>query len=324
MLRSGFGQFSLTISEPRTIFESILVSEKKLTRKWVHMALSVAQKDHFDREGFVVVRQGLQDKDISPVIEEYEEFISARALELRDEGKIEDLHETEPFERRLIHLHRQCNEIYPHLDIMHLRGKEMFRFLRNETLLDMVEDVLGTSEITCNPIQHMRPKLPVEDPEGGHHIAKWHQDIAVMLEEADPIFILTVWIALAEATPENGCMEIIPRIQGQGLLHKTSAALTPEEMPKGEQLALPMHKGDVLLMHKEIPHRSYPNQSETVRWSIDLRFQPTGTPTGRYYWPDFPVRSKSNPDSVLVDHEVWSNMWQKALSSDSPASYRWG
>ena len=235
----------------------------------------------------------------------------------------QDLYVAEPFERRLIHLHRQCEEIYSDLDIMHLRGRAMFEFMRNDSLLDLVEPLIGTPEITCNPIQHLRPKLPASDPHGGEHVAKWHQDIAVMLPEADPVFILTVWIALAEATPENGCMEIIPGVQGQGLLHRSSATLSPEEMPKGEPVALPMSRGDVLLMHKEIPHRSFPNRSDTIRWSIDLRFQATGTPTGRSFWPDFAVRSAAAPSSVLTDYEAWSKMWIEALAGQHPPAYRW-
>ena len=144
-----------------------------------------------------------------------------------------------------------------------------------------------------------------------------------MLPEADPVFILTVWIALAEATPENGCMQIIPGVQGQGLLHRSSATLSPEEMPEEEPVTLPMSRGDVLLMHKEIPHRSFPNRSDTIRWSIDLRFQATGTPTGRSYWPDFPVRSAADPSSVLTDYEAWSGMWIAALAGEDTPAYRW-
>ena len=36
---------------------------------------------------------------------------------------------------------------------------------------------------------------------------------------------------------------------------------------------LPMPKDSLLLLNKEVPHRSTPNRSDTVRWSIDLRHQ---------------------------------------------------
>ena len=48
-----------------------------------------------------------------------------------------------------------------------------------------------------------------------------------------------------------------------------------DEMPEQEQLILPMDKGDVLLMHKQTPHRSTANNADVVRWSMDLRFHQT-------------------------------------------------
>jgi len=57
-------------------------------------------------------------------------------------------------------------------------------------------------------------------------------------------------------------------------------------------------KGGVIFMTKLTPHRGLPNVSDLVRWTIDLRYQKTGTPTGRPYNPDFPVRSKETPKSV--------------------------
>ena len=73
-----------------------------------------------------------------------------------------------------------------------------------------------------------------------------------------------------------------------------------------------------------MPHRSTPNQSDTVRWSIDLRYLQTGTPTGRPFHPDFVVYSQSNPSSVLEDHKKWSNMWIQALeNSTGVQAHRW-
>ena len=99
-----------------------------------------------------------------------------------------------------------------------------------------------------------------------------------------------------------------------------------EAMPDVEPLTLPMEKGDVLLMNKEIPHRSTPNNTDTVRWSMDLRYQKTGTPTGRPFYPDFVVRSRSNPDSVLTDHGEWARMWEEALAAEASRGakhHRW-
>ncbi|MGA1198535.1 MAG: mitomycin antibiotic biosynthesis protein, partial [Candidatus Latescibacterota bacterium] len=44
-------------------------------------------------------------------------------------------------------------------------------------------------------------------------------------------------------------------------------------------------------------------------WSMDLRFQKTGTPTGRPFWPEFIVQSKENPSSVQDDFDQWCKRW---------------
>ena len=86
-----------------------------------------------------------------------------------------------------------------------------------------------------------------------------------------------------------------------------------DEMPEQEPLTLPMDKGDVLLMHKQTPHRSTANNADVVRWSMDLRYQETGTPTGRPYNPDFVARSRSNPSSEFRDYDEWCRQWVEAL-----------
>ena len=68
-------------------------------------------------------------------------------------------------------------------------------------------------------------------------------------------------------------------------------------------------------MHRYTPHRSTPNYTDGVRWSLDLRYQPTGQPTGRPFYPDFPVRSRREPKSVLNDHPEWCRRWVEALEN---------
>jgi phytanoyl-CoA hydroxylase len=299
------------------------------------MSLSPAQIDRFHTEGYLVVEDALTGADLDPVIHEYEERIDRRARELHAAGKMSRLYADEPFDQRLARICRETMELYPEMDIMHHRGQAAFDFLRNEHLLDLVEGFVGP-EITCSPIQHIRAKLPsgltpAVVGKGDTHVAPWHQDAGVTWAEADPHFILTVWIPMVDATPENGCMEILPRTLGIGLLPHHSKAgvgttILPDEMPDVEPVALPVRKGGVIFMHKETPHRSTPNYSETVRWSMDLRYQQIGTPTGRPFHPDFVVRSRANPSAVLTDHATWCRLWEEGLASAKAAGvslHRW-
>ena len=295
------------------------------------MKLSAEQLEQFDNDGFLLIEDALDDSDLDPVIQEYEEHIERRARELLGANKISQLYEDEPFERRLAWICRENTEIYAEMDIMHFRGRASFEFLRNKNLLDMVESLVGP-EIICSPIQHTRAKLPngLTPGDGDGHVAAWHQDAGVAWEEADPFFILTVWLPLVEATPENGCLQIIPRSHGTGLVQHISRAgvgtiIVDEEMPETEPLTLPMQKGSVLLLHKEIPHRSTRNNTEGVRWSMDLRYQQTGTPTGRPFYPEFVARSRANPDTELRDYDEWCRRWIEGLENYDGAKspHRW-
>ncbi len=301
------------------------------------MKLTPEQIAHFDREGYVVARGALTDADLDPVIDAYAEYIDQRAGQLHAAGKLSQTFAEEPFDRRLACISEECLEIYRDIDLMDCRPKGVFDFLRNQALMDVVESLVGP-EILCSPIQHGRSKLPGDlvfkgqgDPEEGRkqleamiaeNVAPWHQDAQVHLEEADPSFILTVWLPLGEATVENGCLQVIPRVHHRGMVYWSEGfGLDPQQVPDAEVATLPMHKGDVLLMHKLIPHCSTPNRSGRIRWSLDLRYQPLGTPTGRSFYPEFATRSRANPGAVLKDYEAWCRQWREALQK-IPAAQR--
>ena len=297
------------------------------------MSLTTGQKDQFKREGYVIVENALKSCDLNPLIERYTQFINERSEKLVNDGKIKHDYKNLSFENRLAKLCQHDLSIHKNIDLMHVRGPAIFNFLINDKLLDLIESVIG-SEILCSPIQHVRAKLPenlrstadhkinqkdLEDAINGD-VAPWHQDAQVHLEEADPSYILTVWLPLCDTTPENGCMQIIPK---QHLLDTVfwseGFGISDANLPKAPILPLPMRKGSILLMHKLMPHRSTPNYSDSIRWSLDLRYQPIGTPTGRPFYPAFKARSLTNPETELKNYDEWDQAWSRALKALIPS-----
>ena len=279
------------------------------------MKLTNTQVQAFREDGFLVAEGIVTDDDLAPVIREYEAWIDRRARELADDGKITDLYEDAPFERRFALLYAQTPEIGQGMDIMQMRGAAMFAFLRNDNLLDAVESLIG-AEITCNPIQHIRAKPPESKGSAGFYNVPWHQDAGVTWQEADDSDIITCWLAMVDATVENGCMEVLPGVWKQGFLeHQSEGGTTirPELFPQVAPRPVPVGKGGLVFMHRYTPHRSTPNLTNSVRWSLDLRYQPTGQPTGRPFHPQFVARSHGHPDRVLTDHGQWSQLWEDAL-----------
>jgi ectoine hydroxylase-related dioxygenase (phytanoyl-CoA dioxygenase family) len=293
------------------------------------MELTPAQRRHYDEHGYIVVENALDPEDLAPVIADYERFIDTEARSLHAEGGLAQLWQDEPFERRLARICEQDTTIYERIDLMYCRLPGVFGFLRNPRLLDLLEGLLGP-EIICSPIQHARAKLPEALRQGdaagdeearqkraamvAENVAPWHQDAQVHLEVADPHPIVTVWVPLVDATPDNGCLQVIPRVHHERVVYWSEGfGVSDDHLPEGAVVTLPMRAGDLLFMDKLIPHRSTENHTDAIRWSLDLRYQRAGTPTGRDDYPVFLARSRADQKSELTEYEEWSRLWVEAM-----------
>ncbi|MEF3302785.1 phytanoyl-CoA dioxygenase family protein [Paenibacillus sp. GYB003] len=291
------------------------------------MSLTMEQVIFFQTNGYLIAENVWTEDDLRPVIEEIERFVDERAQRFHREGRIANLYPDEPFERRFALLYEQCPEINRKFDIMHLLGPAMFRFLTDKKLLDIAECLLG-SELSCNPIQHLRSKMPWKG-EGEQAVSMdnvpWHQDAAVTSVESEASEIITFWLPLIDATKQTGCMEIIPHaFKGGYLRHQAEGGTTivKELLPELPRITAECRKGGVVIMNKYTPHRGTSNRSDSVRWSLDLRYHKTGAPSGRDFHPSFVARSRSNPDSVLTDYEQWRRMWTDALAKPAQKAHR--
>jgi phytanoyl-CoA hydroxylase len=282
------------------------------------MSLSQKQVDHFREKGYVIVEGALKDEDFHAVEHDYNVLINQKAQELLEEGHIQSTHANKPFSHRLAAIANELNdEVYNDfkritstLDIMKARVKPMFEFFFNPRLLSAVESIVGP-EITLSPIQHIRPYLPIRGDKQPMQVP-WHQDQGVTKEEADASEILTVWLPLVDVDAKTGCIQVLPGVVPMGLLEhepEGGTRIKPDRMPHIEPVNCAMKKGDLLFMSAYTPHRGQANQTDKVRWSMDLRFQKTGTPTGRPFWPEFIVQSKENPSSVQNDFDQWCKRW---------------
>ena len=219
-------------------------------------------------------------------------------------------------------------------DTFHMHcGPAVFNLIRHPKILDVVEAIIGP-EIYSSPVQQMRMKPPEKSlrSELADHsnvgATTWHQDIVALLPEADDTQQLTVWLAITEATVENGCLTAIPGSHREGpKVHCLNPAIAsepqvPEKVMHGRRASpLPVKKGGAILFHKMNVHRALPNHSDGLRWSMDLRYHPIGQATGRPAFPGFVARSRTNPDSELSDAWAWSESWRRARNEILSGQY---
>ena len=156
-----------------------------------------------------------------------------------------------------------------------------------------------------------------------------HQDRGVVHEDADNTQFITVWVAISDATVENGCLQVIPGAHTRMYPHcpKTQTAIADGFVDESKAVPLPVKAGGVVLFHPLAPHSSLNNTSDAYRWSFDLRYNVTGQATGRSHFPDFIARSRSQPETELHDWQVWRDLWvaarHQAANSPHIPQHRW-
>lgn len=102
-----------------------------------------------------------------------------------------------------------------------------------------------------------------------------HQDASYLCTE--PVHVAGIWLALDDATPENGCLEFIPGShrwplnrrfvrtgQKDGALLKWVGPT--QEYDENKFVAAPVKRGDLVLLDGVVIHRSAPNNSDKSRW----------------------------------------------------------
>lgn len=307
--------------------------------------LTPEQIQQFDDQGYLVVENVLDQKRVmDPVRAEYSALMDRLYARWHADGKLPPPGDKDFFEKLRVAYTSGCDWFQP-MDIslpaseiepdtpFHI-GPAVLKMLTDDNLLNVVECLIGP-EITSNPIQHVRIKPPatdLHDDEVRAHITHtdWHQDQGVTHESADDTRMITVWIAVTDATRENGCLQVQPARHREELLphcDKTQIGIPDQFLGGHQSLPLPVKSGGVVIFHPKAPHASLVNKTNGFRWSFDVRYNVTGQSTGRDHFPNFVARSRDNPSSEFRDADVWQQMWEDTrthLAANPHVSlYRW-
>ncbi len=136
-------------------------------------------------------------------------------------------------------------------------------------------------QLFCKPAHH-----------GG--VVAWHQDYSYWTRTG-PIQHLTCWVALDDATVDNGCLYYVPKSHNWGLLDKPELAgdmnglqkfLTEDQKAEFNPIPIELKAGCATFHHPLMVHGSYENRSDRSRRAFVLNVFKEGT--------------KSNTDEPLL------------------------
>lgn len=270
-------------------------------------SLSREQVAEYDSFGFLVLPGLLDESDMAPVRAAMTEKVDMIAAGLRSAGLVEDELRAEPFPTRLARLFDGlgAEEFLAYGRGWRDRLGGYHTLMSNPKILDAVESLIG-SEIFSNPVYNVRPKVP----RVAAGAVPWHQDKSYW-PDANSNPVITVWISFVDATLENGCLHVIPRTQKEKVLsyHAETYSGTGYTELDEKHLrllaehraqALPVPAGAAILFNDRLVHCSTPNDSDHVRWSVDLRYQPTDQDPMPQHGAGFLARSRRRPDRVAT------------------------
>jgi non-heme Fe2+,alpha-ketoglutarate-dependent halogenase len=141
-------------------------------------------------------------------------------------------------------------------------------------LLDLVESIIGPDVLIYGSL------VLSKQPNTSAFIS-WHQDGHYFNDFATTQY-LSAWIALSESTVSNGCMRVIPGSHQQGILVHQPCVKQGNLIRQNEQIDITprpslvcdveLHPGEVSLHHAATIHHSPPNQSQSKRTGLIIRF----------------------------------------------------
>jgi hypothetical protein len=89
---------------------------------------------------------------------------------------------------------------------------------------------------------------------------------------------------------------------------KTGLHIPDKYLAPGTPLPLPMQPGDLRFFHHKTQHASLTNESDDICWSMDLRYNVVGVPSGRPPFPSFVARSRQHPEHIRADPARWAQL----------------
>ena len=218
--------------------------------------LTEDQVRHYDSEGFVVVQDVFTAAELDPVVDELDARVAV----------VDDLLDAIDGGRFSI-AEQDAITFAPNL----VRDAPVLaEFSRHPVFSGLCADLLGPDvNLYWDQAVYKKPEKPRRFP--------WHQDNGYTYVE--PQQYLTCWVALTDATTDNGCPQVAPGLHRMGTLaHEWVEPLGWEAFPEPpvDPVAAPVGAGGIVVFSSLTPHLTGPNLSDSVRKAYILQYAPAG------------------------------------------------
>ena len=199
----------------------------------------------------------------------------------------------------------------------------VYKLALSQEIKQALEASAGWSQSELSPIHNFRIKYPSKYGITVYD-CPWHQDYGATDPGQNNLCIVTAWIPLISTDSRNGGMEILPRSTSLGWLEHRRGERGPEIKNEIMKEVLDVRRdlqpmktkttlGDLILFDQFTLHRSLINNSNQLRWSIDMRYISSGSKSGR------PGMWHRNPEvGECVNTEVMSLIEQRQNSMENP------
>ena len=214
--------------------------------------LSASQKAQYDQDGYIIVRNFLDAPEVALLygLATGDSVLRNNAFEFKDQsGK------------------------HTKLTLWFTPGDDTFGLLtRSERMVHAAQTLLGEGEV-C----HFHSKLMQKEPKTGG-AWEWHQDYGYWYKNGFlyPDAMLSIMVALTEATKENGCLQVLKGSHKMGRFEHLFAGeqqgadmpFVEEALKICERVYVELNPGDILFFHSNLLHMSEANLSDKPRWSL--------------------------------------------------------
>ena len=220
--------------------------------------VSEAQAAQFDNDGWFVLDGVLEGTDIDRTVEEIDAI----------EAKVEAFLQQQENQRANI---AESGAITFTTHIVE-RSKWLRDLASSETLRNLCADLVGPDvRLYWDQAVYKKPEKPRRFP--------WHQDNGYVYVE--PQAYLTCWLALTDATLENGCPQVAPGLHRAGTLrHRWVDPLGFECFPDfADAQVAEVKAGSAVVFSSLTPHLTGPNTTNEVRKAYILQYAPEGAET---------------------------------------------